>query len=377
MGHCGARRFGGNPIRRKAYKSDKMRYQKEYNDALALLKALIEIPSFSGEEDGTADLIAHWLQARGIETQQMGYNVWAVNRYFDPQKPTLLLNSHHDTVRPNAGYTLPPHEPIVRDGRLYGLGSNDAGASLVSLMSVFVALYEAVDLSHNIILAATAEEENSGANGIRKLLPELPKIEVAIVGEPTEMQLAIAEKGLLVIDAYAEGVAGHAAHDNTVNAIYRALQDVAWIEQYDFPKVTPWLGKVRMSVTQIEAGTQHNVVPDRCHFVIDIRFNEAYTHKEVFNIINEHTQSNLVARSFKHNSSRIELTHPLVQAGLALGRTPYGSPTLSDQSALACPSLKIGPGVSLRSHTADEYIELSELAEGIDLYLNLLTRFLK
>lgn len=353
-----------------------MKYQKEKEDALSLLKALIVTPSYSGEEAGTATIIEAWLQARGVKTHRLGHNVWAKNRHYAPDKPTLLLNSHHDTVRPNAGYTLLPHDPIVKDGRLYGLGSNDAGASLVSLMTAFVALYEG-HWSHNIILAATAEEENSGANGIRKLLPEWPKIDIAIVGEPTEMHLAVAEKGLLVIDAYAEGIAGHAAHDNTVNAIYRALEDVAWLSEYEYAEVTDWLGKVRMSVTQIQAGTQHNVVPDRCHFVIDVRFNEAYTNTEIFDIIDQHTHSRMVARSFKHNSSRIDLAHPLVQAGLEMGRKPYGSPTLSDQSALSCPSLKIGPGVSSRSHTADEYIALDELEAGIDLYLDLLHRYLK
>lgn len=363
-------------IRRKAYKSDKMKYQKEKEAALALLKALIAIPSYSGEEAETATLIENWLQHRGIETQRLEHNVWAVNRYFDPNKPTLLLNSHHDTVRPNAGYTLPPHQPIVQENRLYGLGSNDAGGCLVSLMTAFAHYYARNDLSHNIILAATAEEENSGANGIRKLLPALPKIDVAIVGEPTEMQLAIAEKGLLVIDAYASGVAGHAAHDNTENAIYNALKDIETLRYLPL-KNSDLLGKTKISVTQITAGKQHNVVPDSCHFVIDARFNEHYSSRSLFEWLDQHTESQLVARSFKHNASHISPVHPLVQAGKALGWQTYGSPTLSDQSALSCPSVKLGPGKSSRSHTANEYLALIELSYGIEGYINLLDTFLK
>lgn len=347
-----------------------------FQKAIQLLQNLIQTPSFSGEEEGTAACLANWLEAEGMACRRLENNIWAVNRFFDPSKPSILLNSHHDTVRPNAAYTRDPFEARIEEGRLYGLGSNDAGGSLVALMSAFAHFYHRENLRYNLVLAATAEEENSGAHGLRMLLPELPEIDFAIVGEPTGMHLAIAEKGLLVIDACAKGIPGHAAHENTENPIYKALEDVQWIRNYAFPKVSDVLGAVKMSVTQIAAGSQHNVVPAECHFVIDVRFNEHYTNREIVELLDTHTKSELKARSFKWNASSIPIDHPVVQAGLRLGRQTFGSPTLSDQANLGCPSLKIGPGDTRRSHSADEFIFLTELEEGIELYIRLLESIL-
>jgi len=341
-------------------------------EAIALLKELIQTPSFSTEEDGTAAVIKEWLEGKGVRTYRSRNNIWAKNKYFDTGKPTILLNSHHDTVHPNKGYTRDPFEATVEGGKLFGLGSNDAGGALVCLLSTFVHFYEREDMAYNIIVAATGEEENSGEYGLKELIGELPPIDFAIVGEPTQMHLAVAEKGLLVIDGYAPGKSGHAAHENTENAIYNAIEDIQWIRNFNFAKVSNVLGKVKMSVCQIDAGKQHNVVPASAHFVIDVRVNEHYTNEEVFQKINEHTKSRLEARSFRLNSSAIPVGHPIVQAGVKLGRTTYGSPTLSDQAVLSCPSLKIGPGDTLRSHQADEFIYLRELKEGIDIYVGML-----
>lgn len=342
-----------------------------HQKAIELLKKLIETPSFSSEEDETAKLISTWFDEHQIPFNRNGNNVWATNKYFNESKPTILLNSHHDTVKPNTGYTNDPFEAKVEDGKLYGLGSNDAGGCLVSLIVLFTHFYESKNLNYNLLIAATAEEESSGPNGLNSLLPILPPIEFAVVGEPTQMNLAIAEKGLLVIDGYAPGISGHAAHTNTENAIYNALDDIQWIRNYSFPKNSEVLGPVKMSVTQINAGSQHNVVPATCHFVMDVRVNEHYSNEEVFDIINAHTKSEMKARSFRLNSSSIPENHPIVQAGIGLGRTTYGSPTLSDQAVLSCPSLKLGPGDSTRSHQANEYIYLNEIEEGIDLYIKL------
>ena len=350
--------------------------KKLYPKVIGLLQELIETPSFSKEEDKTAVLINNWLKEWGVETQRSKNNIWAKNKHFDANKPTILLNSHHDTVRPNKGYTRDPHKATVEEGKLYGLGSNDAGGCLVSLMSTFVYFYERPHLAYNIIIAATAEEEIAGENGLKDLLAELPPISFAIVGEPTEMHLAIAEKGLLVIDGMAKGKSGHAAHDNTENAIYNALDDIQWIRQFKFPKETESLGKVKMTVSMIQAGKQHNVVPASCPFVIDVRVNDAYSNKEVFDIIDQHTKSEMKARSFRLNSSSIPKDHPIVLAGIKLGRKTYGSPTLSDQAVLSCPSLKLGPGNSLRSHQADEFIFLDEIENGINIYVDILNKIL-
>lgn len=353
-----------------------MQNNDRYNHALKLLKQLIETQSFSGEEEHTADLIRNWLEEQGVRTSLSHNNVWAVNKYFDPGKPTILLNSHHDTVQPNKGYSRDPFKAQTEDGKLYGLGSNDAGAPLVSLLSTFVHFYNQKDLNYNLLMAATGEEESSGPNGLNSLLEELPELSFAIVGEPTQMQMAIAEKGLLVLDGYAPGIAGHAAHENTDNAIYNALDDIHWIRNYSFPNESPLLGKVKMSVTQINAGSAHNVVPAECHFVLDIRVNEKYRNEELYEFIQAHTKSNMVARSFHLNPSFIDPNHPVVKAGEKWGRMTYGSPTLSDQSVLSCPSLKMGPGNSTRSHQANEFIFLRELEEGIDLYIKILNEIL-
>lgn len=348
-----------------------------YTEAVQLLKALIETPSFSKEEARTADILESWLLHREIPVKRSDNNVWAINQHYDASKPNILLNSHHDTVKPNKKYTKDPFKAIEEGGKIYGLGSNDAGGCLVSLLALFVNYYKQEDLNYNLIIAITAEEEISGDNGLRSILPALPTIDFAIVGEPTQMQLAVSEKGLLVIDAYAEGVSGHAAHDNTINAISEAIKDIEWINTYKFPKTSATLGEVKMSVTQIKAGTQHNVVPASCHFVIDVRFNDRYTNKEVYDYINQHTKSKMIARSFKHNSSSIVEDHPIVLSGIKLGRSTYGSSTLSDQTVLNCDSLKLGPGVSSRSHTADEFIYLQEIKEGIELYIKIIEPVLK
>jgi len=351
--------------------------KEEYHKAVKLLQDLIETSSFSEEEHETAALIENWLKTdHNISTNRSKNNVWAVNKYFDAKKPTILLNSHHDTVKPNKGYTNDPFEAFIEGDKLFGLGSNDAGGCLVCLITVFAHFYAQKDLKYNLVLAATAEEESSGPNGLNSILEIIPEIDFAIVGEPTEMHLAIAEKGLLVLDAHAHGIAGHAAHENTENAIYNAIEDINWINTYSFPKVSDQLGKVKMSVTQVNAGQQHNLVPARCHFVIDVRVNEAYSNKEVFDIISANTKSELKARSFNLNSSSIHIDHPVVQAGISLGRETYGSPTLSDQSVLSCTSLKLGPGVSSRSHSSNEYICLSEIEEGIKLYKQILSKIL-
>ena len=343
-------------------------------DTVQLLKDLIAIPSLSKDEGRTADLIIKTLEERGVQTHRHLNNVWAVNKFYNPDKPTLLLNSHHDTVKPNAVYTLDPFTPIEKDGKLYGLGSNDAGGALVSLIATFIHFYEKENLKYNLVLAATAEEEISGKNGVECILDKLPTIDFAIVGEPTLMDLAIAEKGLMVIDCVAKGVGGHAAREEGDNAIYKAMKDIEWFRNYQFDKVSDTLGAMKMSVTVINAGSQHNVVPAECAFTVDIRITDAYTHEEVLDIIDRHTLSEITPRSMRLKSSGIAVDHPIVQAGLALGRKTYGSPTMSDQALIPVPSLKIGPGDSARSHTADEFIFVDELKEGVRLYIEMLEK---
>lgn len=343
-----------------------------YQEARQLLEGLIALPSFSREEDKTADLIEAFLTRHGIESRRKLNNVWAFNRYFNPALPTVLLNSHHDTVRPNAGYTRDPFEPAVEDGKLYGLGSNDAGGCLVSLLAAFLHFYPQQNLAYNLVIAATAEEEVSGKNGIELVYPELGPVDFAIVGEPTQMHLAVAEKGLMVLDAVVQGRSGHAAREEGDNAIYKALPDIEWFRTYRFPKVSEYLGPVKMSVTVIKAGTQHNVVPDRCEFTVDVRVTDSYTHEEVLDIVRSQVAAAVTPRSMRLRSSRIGKAHPIVQAGLKLGRRTYGSPTSSDQALIPATSVKIGPGDSARSHTADEFIYLEEIREGIDLYIRLL-----
>lgn len=339
--------------------------------AINLLKQLIATLSFSREEHDTAKIINDFLQKNGVETIKTKNNIWCKSKYFDELKPTILLNSHHDTVKPVQGWTRNPFEPTTENGILYGLGSNDAGASLVSLMAAFLHFYNQ-KLPFNLIFAATAEEEISGANGIALIKNDFGTIAGGIVGEPTEMKMAIAEKGLMVIDGIAHGKAGHAAREEGVNALYIALEDIDFIKNYEFAEVSDLLGKTKMSVTQIEAGTQHNVVPDTCKFVIDIRTTEKHTNQFVFNFLQKNTKSTLKARSFRLNSSSISLSHPLVKSGLSLGLEYFGSSTLSDQALLDFPTIKMGVGKSERSHTADEFIYLKEIEEGIDRYVELI-----
>ncbi|EAY24984.1 M20 family metallo-hydrolase [Microscilla marina] len=337
-----------------------------------LLKALIATPSFSREEDKTATVIEHFIRQRGLPPQRAGNNVWVKSSQFEAGKPVVLLNSHHDTVKPVQGWQRNPHEPNEENGTIFGLGSNDAGASLVSLLATFVYLNALPHRSYNLIYAATAEEEISGKNGIASILEQLGTINLGVVGEPTQMQMAIAEKGLVVIDGEAKGKAGHAARNEGENAIYKALQDIQWIQNYAFPKKSEWLGAVKATVTQIEAGYQHNVVPDSCKFVIDVRTQECYSNQEVVDVLQQHTQSTLTPRSLRLNSSGISVDHPIVQKGKALGLSCYGSPTLSDQALLPFTTIKIGVGDSARSHTANEYILRKEIEQGIDTYCQLL-----
>lgn len=343
--------------------------------AVDLLGRLIAIPSFSREEVETAVLIEGFLREKGVETHRLLHNVWARNKHFDESRPTVLLNSHHDTVKPNAGYTRDPFAPEISDGKLYGLGSNDAGGPLVSLMAAFLYFYEAENLPFNLVFAATAEEEISGKNGVELLLPELGSIDCGIVGEPTQMQMAVAEKGLVVLDCTAHGRSGHAAREEGDNALYRALSDIEWFRTYRFPNESDMLGPVKMSVTIIQAGTQHNVVPDVCRFTVDVRVNECYTLEEVVETVRQHVQCDVQARSLRIRSSGIPAEHPLVRAGAALGRTSYGSPTTSDKALMPFRTLKMGPGDSARSHTADEFIYVKEIEEGIELYIRLLEQF--
>lgn len=345
--------------------------------AIDLLKELIATPSFSSEEDATATLIEHWLKAQNIDYHRTKNNVWAVKQNFDSSKPTLLLNSHHDTVLPNKGYTRDPFKATIEDGKLYGLGSNDAGGCLVSLMATFAYFYTQADLSYNLVLVASAEEESSGPNGLNSMLEVIPDVDVAIVGEPTQMHLAIAEKGLVVFDAIVEGTPGHAAHPNDDNAIYNCIDVLQWFENYQFEKTSDTLGDVKMTVTQIQGGKQHNAIPAEVSLVVDVRVNDQYSNQEIASILQKEAPCRSIQpRSLRLNSSSIPKTHALVQAGIAMGRNTYGSPTLSDQAALSCPSLKLGPGDSTRSHTADEFIYLSEIEEGIKIYITLLKNVL-
>lgn len=345
------------------------------NETINLLEQLIAIPSFSREENRTADAIENFLKGKGVEVNVHLNNVWAKNKLFDASKPTILLNSHHDTVRPNRGYTKDPFKAIIEDGKLYGLGSNDAGGALVSLLAAFLFYYDKL-LAYNLIFSATAEEEISGKNGIEALLPLLGKIDFAIVGEPTQMQLAIAEKGLMVLDYVAHGKSGHAAREEGVNAIYIALPDIEWFRTFHFPKVSKLLGPVKMSITSIHAGSQHNIVPDVCEFIVDVRVNECYTNEEVLDIISKNVKCEVKARSRRLQPSFISEDHPIVISGKALGLKVYGSPTLSDRALMPFPSLKAGPGDSARSHIADEFIYLKEIEDGIDLYIHMLNKLL-
>jgi len=346
-------------------------------EAIALLRHLITLPSFSKDEWQTASEITKFLSGKGVQVTRVGNNVLALNKFFDSSKPTILLNSHHDTVRPNSNYTRDPFDGKIEDGKLYGLGSNDAGGCLVALMMTFLHYYENDSLQYNLAYAATAEEEISGAGGIENALKFLPPIDCAIVGEPTLMQMAIAEKGLVVLDCTAKGKAGHAARNEGENAIYKAVKDIEWISNHHFEKVSDLLGPVKMSVTVIETDNKaHNVVPAQCKFVIDVRVNEQYTLEEVVETIKKNINSDVSPRSLRIRSSFISLQHPLVRSGISLGLTYYGSPTTSDKALMSFPALKIGPGDSARSHMADEYIYVEEIKNGIDIYIQVLSEIL-
>lgn len=312
------------------------------------------------------------MQDRSVKTHRKLNNIWAYNKHFDQAKPTLLLNSHHDTVKPNSGYTRDPFSADIENGKLYGLGSNDAGGCLVSLIATFLYFYAQEDLSYNICLATTAEEEISGNNGLECILPDLGTLEFAIVGEPTQMNLAIAERGLLVLDCTVTGKAGHAAREEGDNAIYKALSAIEWFRTYRFSKISEVFGPLKMSVTIINAGSQHNVVPALCTFTVDVRVTDAYTNEEVLKIIRTNVDCEVKPRSIRLKPSSIDKGHPIVQAGIAQGRTTYGSPTTSDQALLSIPSLKVGPGDSGRSHMADEFVFVDEIGEGITLYIEML-----
>ncbi|WP_115460692.1 M20 family metallo-hydrolase [Winogradskyella aurantiaca] len=351
--------------------------KKLTKEAINLLKALIETPSFSGEEAKTAALIEQWFTDHNIPFKRQNNNIWTTNLHFDDSKPSLLLNSHHDTVKPNKAYTKDPFKAIEDKDKLFGLGSNDAGGCLVSLLATFTYFYDREDLNYNLVMVASAEEENSGPNGLNSMLSVIPEIDVAIVGEPTLMHLAIAEKGLVVFDAKVKGTPSHAAHKNEDNAIYNTIDVLQWFQDFKFDKTSEVLGDVKMTVTQINAGKQHNAVPAEVDLVIDVRVNDKYTNENVASILQEKSPcTSILPRSLRLNSSSIPIDHDLVKAGIGMGRDTYGSPTLSDQAVLSCPSLKLGPGDSLRSHTADEFIHISEIEEGIDLYIQLLEQVL-
>lgn len=347
---------------------------QQLQQAIELLQVLISTPSTSREESDVADRLQTFI-TRGapfrVDLRRHINNIWCISPGFDTNRPTLLLDAHIDTVKPVANWSTPPFTPKIDGDRIIGLGSNDDGGSLVALLQVFYTLCQS-EQKYNIIFLASSEEEVSGKNGIEAVLPLLPQISCAIVGEPTSMQPAIAEKGLMVLDCTAQGVAGHAARNNGKNAIYEAIRDIEWIRSYKFPESSPLLGDVRMSVTQINAGTQHNVIPDSCSFVVDVRSNECYSNSRLLDIIKEHTLANVTPRSLRLNSSSIPASHPLVQRAVELGLKPFGSPTLSNQALLNIPTLKIGPGDSTRSHTANEYILISEIEQGMDIYLKLL-----
>lgn len=343
-----------------------------YYEAIDTLKGMISRPSFSRDEAAVADYLQQTWQSAGHTVHRKGNNLWIVSPGFDLNKPTLLLNSHIDTVKPASGWTKDPFNPEEsEDEKLYGLGSNDAGASVVSLYTAFTQLI-GKEQAYNLIFLASCEEEVSGKNGLESALADLPPIAFAVVGEPTGMQPAVAEKGLMVLDCVSIGKAGHAARNEGINAISLTMKDIEWFHTYQFPEKSDFLGPVKMSVTIIHAGTQHNVVPDRCEFTVDIRTNEFYPNEKLFELIKEQVGCEVKARSFRLNSTRTALDHPFVKRAVMMGKEPFGSPTLSDQALMPFPSVKIGPGNSARSHAADEYIGLMEIREAIDTYVRLL-----
>ena len=353
------------------FKLDKLQ-----DDAINLLKDLISIQSFSFEEDKTATKINNWLKERGVKSDRKVNNIIAYNKHYDQTKPNILLNSHHDTVEPNSAYTLDPYKPQIVNGKLYGLGSNDAGGALVSLITTFLHFYDKENLSHNIILLASAEEERSGPNGIKSIMPILPEIELAIVGEPTLMNIAVAEKGLIVFDLIVKGTSSHAAHKNLDNPIYKAIDIINKISKIKFEKKSNLLDDVKLTVTQINAGVQHNVVPAEVKLVLDARINDKYTNTEIYNVLKDELDCEVVPRNLDLNSSSIPENHKIIKAGNKLGFTKYGSPTLSDQAKIKCNSIKLGPGDSTRSHTADEFIYVDEIKNGVKKYIELIEEYI-
>ena len=353
------------------FKLDKLQ-----DDAINLLKDLISIQSFSFEEDKTATKINNWLKERGVKSDRKVNNIIAYNKHYDQTKPNILLNSHHDTVEPNSAYTLDPYKPQIVNGKLYGLGSNDAGGALVSLITTFLHFYDKENLSHNIILLASAEEERSGPNGIKSIMPILPEIELAIVGEPTLMNIAVAEKGLIVFDLIVKGTSSHAAHKNLDNPIYKAIDIINKISKIKFEKKSNLLDDVKLTVTQINAGVQHNVVPAEVKLVLDARINDKYTNTEIYNVLKDELDCEVVPRNLDLNSSSIPENHKIIKAGNKLGFTKYGSPTLSDQAKIKCNSIKLGPGDSTRSHTADEFIHVDEIKNGVKKYIELIEEYI-
>ena len=348
-----------------------------YDLGVMLLKQLIATPSFSKEEQDTANIISSFFEQQGVQYQRVGNNIYAKNKHYNISKPTILLNSHHDTVLPNKGYTLNPFTPSEKEGKLFGLGSNDAGGCLVSLIATFLHFYHQENTAYNIIFVASAEEEISGVNGIELVLPKLGKIDFGIVGEPTQLEMAVAERGLMVIDCIAQGRAGHAAREEGENALYKAMEDINWIKNFKFEKVSALLGECRLSVTVIETDNkQHNVVPGQCKFVMDARINELYNFDEILELFKLHLKSAFKPRSTRMKSTSIALDNPLVKAGIQLGKGYYGSPTTSDKALMPFPTLKMGPGDSARSHTADEFIYLKEIEAGILAYIQLIDQIL-
>ena len=349
-----------------------MMTQEQYvSDAVHLLKKLIATPSVSRNEKDAADIMEQTIRSYGFEPQREANNLWIIDPHYDESRPTLLLNAHIDTVKPVASWSRDPFSPDLEDGVLYGLGSNDCGGGLCSLLQIFRMLTEKPQ-SYNLIYLASAEEEVSGKDGITRALPLLPHIDLAIVGEPTGMNPAVAEKGLMVLDVIAHGKSGHAARNEGVNAIYEALDDMCWIRDYKFEKVSEFLGPTKMTLTVVNAGTQHNVIPDKCTMLVDIRTNEFYDNEEVYEFIRQHLKSEVKAHSFRLKSSRIDPEHPLIRKCVAMGMKPFGSPTLSDQALMHFPSFKLGPGESSRSHSANEFIRISEIRDAIAKYETLL-----
>lgn len=342
-----------------------------YYDSIDLLKQMIAIPSVSKEEDDVAGLITQYIEGKGLTIHRKGNNVWTMSPEFNPEKPAVLLNSHIDTVKPVSTWTVNPFQPIEQEDRITGLGSSDAGASVVSLLHAFLFLIQK-EQPCNFIFLASCEEEISGKNGVESVLPELPEISLGVIGEPTQMQPAIAEKGLMVLDCSVYGISGHAARNEGENAIYKAIPSIEWFRNYNFPKQSDLLGSVKMTVTMIQSGQQHNVIPDLCTFVVDVRTNECYSNIEILDIVTKECGCEVKARSTRLNSSSISINHPIVQRALLMGKKAFGSPTLSDQSLMNFPTLKIGPGNSALSHTANESIHCPEIREAIELYIKLL-----